>query len=61
MRAVVGYVRRDFDRSLDLLAQGLVRVDPLHTSTTGLDDLAGTFASLAAGDPAQLKVLVDPR
>lgn len=56
----LGYLRDDFEVSKGLVADGRVQCDPLHTSTVGLDGLAGAFAGLAR-EPEQVKVLVDPR
>ncbi|MFP6817483.1 MAG: zinc-binding dehydrogenase [Pseudomonadales bacterium] len=56
----LGYLRDDFEVSKGLVADGRVQCAPLHTSTVGLDGLAGAFAELAS-EPEQVKVLVDPR
>jgi (R,R)-butanediol dehydrogenase/meso-butanediol dehydrogenase/diacetyl reductase len=45
---------------MGMMADGRIVVDPLHTSTVGLDDLDTVFADLASGDSTELKVLVDP-
>ena len=56
----LAYVHDEFGAAMDLLADGRVRVDGLHTSTIGLDGLADALDRFAAGDSDQLKVLVDP-
>lgn len=58
--AAIGYVHDEFRTAMDLLADGAVRVDTLHTSTTSLDGLPHTFEDLATGDTGQMKVLVNP-
>ena len=59
--AALGYLHHEFLSAMDLLADGLVRVDTLHTATTMLDGLATTLAELASGRSSQMKVLVNPR
>ncbi len=59
--AALAYLREEFDMAMGMMADGRVVVDPLHTSTVGLDDLAGTLADLAGGESVETKVLVDPR
>lgn len=46
--------------TLDLLASGEMRADPLITSRFGLRELDGALERLRAGDPHELKVIVDP-
>ena len=46
---------------MGLIADGRVRVEPMHTRTVGLDGLPGALADLAAGTGTDVKVLVDPR
>lgn len=55
------YTRADFARTMGLIADGRVRVEPLHTRTVGLDGLADVLAVLASGEGSDVKVLVDPR
>ena len=56
----LAYVHEEFETAMDLLADGRVRVAPLHTSTTKLDGLAETLEELASGRLTQTKVLVNP-
>lgn len=56
----MGYVRRDIDQAMHLLAEGRVRVDALHTSTARLDALPEIFENLSGPGHGQLKVLVNP-
>jgi (R,R)-butanediol dehydrogenase/meso-butanediol dehydrogenase/diacetyl reductase len=58
--AALAYLHDDFALSMDMLADGRVRVDRLHTSTTQLEGLAATLDELAAGGSTQTKVLVNP-
>ena len=45
---------------MGMIADGRVRVEPLHTSTTSLAGLDEALADLAGGASAQTKVLVNP-
>ena len=56
----VGYVHEDFDIVMGMMADGRVRVGPLHTSTIGLDGLVEILTDLGSGSSEQIKVLVDP-
>tara|TARA_A100001037_G_scaffold86955_2_gene78953 strand:+ start:20015 stop:21052 length:1038 start_codon:yes stop_codon:yes gene_type:complete len=60
LSASLGYERTDFEVSKSLVADGRVKCAPMHSSTVGLEGLAGAFAALAS-EPEQVKVLVDPR
>jgi (R,R)-butanediol dehydrogenase / meso-butanediol dehydrogenase / diacetyl reductase len=55
------YTRSDFRRTMDLIADGRVRIEPMHTRTVGLDGLPEALADLAAGTGDDVKVLVDPK
>lgn len=55
------YTRADFSRCMGMIADGRVRVDPLHSRTVLLDQLPAALADLAAGGVVDVKVLVDPR
>lgn len=50
----------DVRRVMALMADGRVRVLPLHTGTIGLDGLPAALADLASGATRHVKVLVDP-
>jgi (R,R)-butanediol dehydrogenase/meso-butanediol dehydrogenase/diacetyl reductase len=56
----LAYLHDEFEAAMDMLADGRVRVDSLHTSTTQMDGLAAVLQGLARGDSTQMKVLVDP-
>ena len=58
--AALAYLHDEFALSMDMLADGRVRVDRLHTSTTQLDGLHAALDELAAGGSMQTKVLVKP-
>jgi (R,R)-butanediol dehydrogenase/meso-butanediol dehydrogenase/diacetyl reductase len=57
----LAYSHEDFEMSMGMIADGRVRLEPMHTSTVGLDDLDASLAGLAGGVGAEVKVLVDPR
>ena len=59
--AALAYTHDDFDRCMGMIADGRIRLDPLHSATVGLDRLDAAIAELASGTSAQTKVLVDPR
>ncbi len=58
--ASLGYRRDEFATAMDLIDDGRVQVDPLHTATVGLDDLPAAFTGAADDPTAAVKVLVDP-
>jgi len=58
--SAIAYVHEDFEMVMGMMADGRVRVDPLHTSTVGLDGLAGALNDLGSGSSEHIKVLVDP-
>jgi len=60
VRGSIAYVQSDFGACVEMLADGRVRAEPLHTSTVGLDGLVGAFDTLAAGASDQTKILVRP-
>jgi (R,R)-butanediol dehydrogenase/meso-butanediol dehydrogenase/diacetyl reductase len=60
VNSALGYVHEDFDMVMGMMADGRVRVSPLHTSTVGLDGLVDTLTDLGSGSSEQIKVLVDP-
>jgi len=57
--ASLGYLHEEFDFAMQLIADGRLRVAPLHTRTVGLDGLDEAFRGLLAGQ-GDVKVLVDP-
>jgi (R,R)-butanediol dehydrogenase/meso-butanediol dehydrogenase/diacetyl reductase len=59
--AALAYTHDEFDLAMAMIADGRVRLDPMHTTTVGLDGLAAALDDLAGGAPEQTKVLVDPR
>lgn len=58
--ASLGYLRDEFEHTMQLVADGRLRVAPLHTRTVGLAGLDGAFRGLLSGG-GDVKVLVDPR
>lgn len=61
VRCSIAYERRDFEPVVEMLADGRVRAEPLHTRTVGLSQLEAAMAELANGVARDVKVLVDPR
>lgn len=58
--ASLAYFHEEFEMAMGMMADGRVVVEPLHTSTVGLDGLADALTDLAGGRSVQTKVLVDP-
>lgn len=58
--ASLGYLHDEFDVTMQLVADGRLRLEPLHTQTVGLDDLDTAFRRLLSGD-GSVKIVVDPR
>jgi (R,R)-butanediol dehydrogenase / meso-butanediol dehydrogenase / diacetyl reductase len=58
--AALAYQREEFEMAMGMIADGRVRVAPLHSATVGLGELDATLADLASGRSLQTKVLVDP-
>ena len=56
----IAYLHEDFEICKHLVADGRMRLQPLHTSTVGLPDLQSAFERLAS-HPSEVKILVDPR
>lgn len=60
VRVSQAFTRVDSGVAMDMIADGRVRFEGIHTATVSLADLPATMADLADGAP-QVKVLVDPR
>lgn len=60
LTSALAYRREEFAMAMGMIADGRVRLEPLHTATTSLSGLAATFEDLAGGSSAEIKVLVDP-
>ena len=58
--ASLAYNYDDFERTMGMIADGRVQLDPMHSSTVGLDGLDAALADLASGSSAETKVLVRP-
>jgi (R,R)-butanediol dehydrogenase/meso-butanediol dehydrogenase/diacetyl reductase len=58
--ASLGYLREEFDVAMQLVADGRLRLEALHTGTVGLAGLDDAFHRLLAGG-GEVKILVDPR
>lgn len=59
--AALAYTHDDFERCMGMIADGRIRLDPMHSSTVPVDALGDAIADLASGSSAETKVLVDPR
>ena len=60
MTSSLGYQREEFELCQSLVNDGRLQLEPLHTSTVGLDGIDQAFAALAR-NPQEVKILVDPR
>jgi (R,R)-butanediol dehydrogenase/meso-butanediol dehydrogenase/diacetyl reductase len=58
--SALGYLHEEFEIAMGLVADGRLRLGPMHTSTVGLDDLERAFQRLLSGG-GEVKILVDPR
>lgn len=56
----IAYLHEDFNIAKDLVAQGRIQTDPLHTSTVSLSGMEDAFRRLTE-HPTEVKILVDPR
>jgi (R,R)-butanediol dehydrogenase / meso-butanediol dehydrogenase / diacetyl reductase len=56
----LAYFREEFEMAMGMIADGRVRVEPMHSCTVGLDGLADALADLGSGRSEQTKVLVNP-
>ncbi len=56
----IAYTHDDFDRAMGMIADGRIKVEPMHTSTVSLDGFGDAIADLASGSSTETKVLVDP-
>ena len=56
----LAYVREEFDMAMGMIADGRVRLEPMHSLTVGLEGFDAALADLASGTSEQVKVLVDP-
>jgi len=58
--AALAYTHDDFERCMGLVADGRLKLEPMHSSTVRVTELDAAIADLASGSSAQTKVLVDP-
>ena len=59
LQFVLAYTVEEFARTLSLIADGTLTVDPLITGKVGVGDVAGAFESLGHPD-AHAKIIVEP-
>jgi (R,R)-butanediol dehydrogenase / meso-butanediol dehydrogenase / diacetyl reductase len=57
----IAYERHDFGDAMDMMADGRISIDALHTRTASLGEFESVMADLASGTSNEIKVLVDPR
>ncbi len=57
----LAYTHDDFDKTMGMVVDGRVLLEPMHSLTVGLDGLGDALADLGSGTSIQTKVLVDPR
>ena len=60
VRASLAYTHEEFALAMAMVADGRVRLAPMHSSTVALDGLGAALADLASGTSTHTKVLVDP-
>ena len=58
--AALAYLHDEFETVMGMVADGRIRLEPLHDATIGLDALDATLAELADGRSPHTKILVDP-
>ena len=58
--ASLGYLHEEFEVTMQLVADGRLKLEPLHSETVGLDGMEAAFRRLLAGD-GSVKILVDPQ
>jgi (R,R)-butanediol dehydrogenase / meso-butanediol dehydrogenase / diacetyl reductase len=61
LTAALAYTHEEFVQAMTFVADGRVRLAPMHSSTVTLDGLGDALADLGSGSSTQTKVLVDPR
>ena len=59
--AALAYTHEEFEMAMGMIADGRIRLEPMHSATIGLGDLGEMLGALASGQSGQAKVLVDPR
>ena len=58
--AAIGHLHHEVSDVIDLIADGLVRTEPLHDRTVGLAELPAVIEEMADDPSNAIKVLVDP-
>lgn len=58
--SALAYLHHEFEETMQLIADGRIVVDLLHSSTTSIHGLGATLEDLASGSTDQIKVLLDP-
>ena len=57
--SALAYLHEEFQIAMELIADGHVQVQQVHSSTVGLADLPAVIERLAGGS-GETKILVDP-
>ncbi len=58
--SALAYTHEEFEIAMGVIADGRVRLAPMHSCTTNLDGLSDALADLGSGTTEQTKVLVNP-
>ena len=61
LTSALAYTHEEFDLAMSMIADGRVKLAPMHSQTVGLSGLAEALVVLAGGASTQTKILVDPR
>lgn len=59
--AALAYLHDEFDTVMGMVADGRIRLEPMHDHTVGLDGVDAVLAEMVAGGGQHTKILVDPR
>jgi (R,R)-butanediol dehydrogenase / meso-butanediol dehydrogenase / diacetyl reductase len=60
VNASLAYTHEEFALAMGMIADGRMRLAPMHSLTVGLDGLGDALADLGSGTSTQTKILVDP-
>ena len=55
----LAYLHEEFEMAMGMMADGRVRVDPLHTATVELDQLDQVAGRIVEHDPARMLIALD--
>ncbi len=60
LSAALAYSHEEFEMAMGMMADGRIRVEPMHSATTNLEGLRDALADLGSGTSEEIKVLVNP-